>query len=239
MRTLFITGTDTGIGKTIVAASIARALRARAVDVGVLKPFASGNDDEEALSDIRLLQGAAALIEPPTAGTPFRFHAPLAPLSAARLESRHVPVPQALRLVRDYMAGHTATIIEGVGGAAVPLTERILVSDFIHDLNLPALIVARSALGTINHSLTCIEHLRTRHVQISGILFVRHEEGPLSQAEQVGPPTVCELSGMRNYGLVPHIPEIASATSDDSRLQYLPWQCEAIQAVANDLTLPG
>lgn len=235
MPALFVTGTGTGVGKTIVAASLARAFRERGIDVGVCKPFASGAvpgcdwRDDDAL----LLKEAAGCSDPLSEISPQRFAAPLAPLSAARLEARIVDVEAALRSAREVIGRHRVTIIEGVGGIAVPLTENVLVSDFARELGVPVLIVASSALGTINHSLLTIEHLRARKVEISGIIFVRGNNGALSLAETTGPDVVVELGGVESFGIVPFCGDLNNAQTAAEAASGLPWDCAAIRLLAS------
>ncbi|MGC8741624.1 MAG: dethiobiotin synthase [Candidatus Sumerlaeaceae bacterium] len=204
---LFVTGTDTGCGKTIVTATLARALAQRGIDVGVAKPFASGLDPNspEQSSDILFLQRAAQLSERLDEVCPVRFRLPLAPANAAPLEHKAVDIAGALAAMTRYGKKHEVVLIEGIGGAAVPLTEEYLVSDFVRELGLPCLVVARSALGTINHTILTVEHLRTKGVKVAGVIFNRLTEAPLDLAEQVGPPLAAHIAMCRNFGLLPFV----------------------------------
>jgi dethiobiotin synthetase len=239
-RALYVTGTDTGVGKTIVAACLARALRERSIDVGVMKPFASGTGDEGdwQTEDIALLRDAAGVTEPFSLLNPVRLKAPLAPLSAARIEGVDLDVPGVVSSVREYATRHQITIVEGIGGAAVPITGTCLVSDFIRELGYPALVVARSELGTINHTLLTVEHLRGRGVSIFGIVYVRGRKGPLSLAEETGPGVVAEMTDLPVFGLLPYSPELSGATDAAARAAQLPWRHASIRAVA-DAVVPA
>lgn len=237
---LFITGTDTGVGKTVVTAALARHLRNRGVRVGVMKPFASGVGGAEQVTgpeDAELLREAAGLAGQPIASIgPVRLRLPLAPLSAAREEGLELDILGVLDRVRDCIARYEMLLIEGIGGVAVPLADEVLVSGFIHELAVPALVVARSALGTINHSLLTIEHLRIRGVPVAGIVFVRSADGDLTPAEATGPAVIEEFSAVRNFGLTPFCPALADSSSTlEQRLAALPSECEAIQAIADAL----
>ncbi|MCX7624842.1 MAG: dethiobiotin synthase [Candidatus Sumerlaeaceae bacterium] len=235
MSCLFITGTDTGCGKTVVTASLAKALAARGVDVGVAKPFASGLDPEtpEEISDIRYLQRAAGLNEPLEQVCPIRLRLPLAPANAAPLEGKQLNIEMVARAMRRYMSCHKITLIEGIGGAAVPLTESYLVSDFVKDLAVPVLIVSRSALGTINHTLLTVEHLRSKNVTIFGLAFNRIHGGALDLAEEVGPPLAARIAGVRNFGIVPFV----SGTHPDTPppIEDLPVFSDTIMEIAEEL----
>jgi dethiobiotin synthetase len=231
MRGFFVTGTDTGCGKTIVSATLARALASAGVDVGATKPFASGIDVDapDELSDVCYLQRAAGLHEPLEKVCPARFRLPLAPVNAARLEEKNIDVEAVCQAVRDYARGHEFTIVEGIGGIAVPLAGHYLVSDFALQLGLPVLVVARSALGTINHTLLTVEHLKSRGLNIFGVVFNRLAPGPLTLAEQVGPPLAAQLADVRDFGIVPY----AEAATNDMPppIENLPVWSSAIRSI--------
>lgn len=243
VRSIFVTGTDTGVGKTIVAASIAKNMREAGEDVLVMKPYASGIvPGNEEQSDSALLAAAAGMPFDLEKISPARFELPLAPASAARREQKSIDHAAVLAATRAATTEGRFSIIEGVGGAAVPLVARYLVSTFLRDLKIPALIVARSALGTINHSLMTIEHLHARGIPIAGIIFVRQSGGELSLAEEVGPAAVKELVLIRSFGLVPFVPGLEESCSLDQRMGNLPSDCTAIQNFCEtwrDATHPG
>jgi len=233
---LFITGTDTGCGKTIVTATLARALASRGYDVGVCKPYASGIALEapEETSDIVFLQKAAGLREPIDLVCPARFSLPLAPAQAEPLENIRYTPEEICQRVQEYVKLHEITLVEGIGGAAVPLTHNYLVSDFIKDLGLPVLVVARSALGTINHTILTVEHLRNKGLSVLGVIFNRVTGGELSEAEKGGPPLAATLAGVPFLGVVPFVGE--EKVDSLPAVQQLPITCEAI---VNTLRLLG
>ncbi len=154
---LFVTGTDTGVGKTYVAALIARALRAAGRRVGVYKPAASGcpRDGQGRLvsPDAAALWEAAGRPGDLERVCPQRFAAPLAPHLAARAEGRQID-PLRLRSGADYWRGTSdVVVVEGAGGLLSPLGEREYVADLARDLGFPLVIVSRNVLGTINATL--------------------------------------------------------------------------------------
>lgn len=168
MSGVFITGTDTGCGKTYVTVWLARYLRRCGLDIGVMKPISTGSAKDD---DARRLKSALKLAEPLKLINPLHYRAPLAPLAAAKLEKRKLPLATIVKAFRQLEKRHEIVIVEGVGGALVPLTEKLLVADLIKKLNLPALIVARAGLGTINHTLLTVEALRRRNIPIMGIII--------------------------------------------------------------------
>ncbi|MGA2616968.1 MAG: dethiobiotin synthase [Thermoguttaceae bacterium] len=154
---LFVTGTDTGVGKTYVAALIVRALRAAGRRVGVYKPAASGcpRDEQGRLvsPDAAVLWEAAGRPADLEQVCPQRFAAPLAPHLAAQAEARRLD-PLRLRTGLDYWRGRSDVIVvEGAGGLLSPLGEREYVADLARDLGFPLVVVSRNILGTINATL--------------------------------------------------------------------------------------
>jgi dethiobiotin synthetase len=164
----FITGTDTGCGKTYVTLRLAQQLLADGHDVGVMKPFSTGPAGED---DARLLKKKLKLKDPLRLINPIHLQAPLAPLVAAKLERRTLNVESIAQAFRTLSKRHEIVLVEGVGGVLVPLTEKLVVADLIKKLKLPAIIVARARLGTINHTLLTVEALRRRKIPIMGIIL--------------------------------------------------------------------
>ena len=170
MRGLFITGTDTGVGKTLVAAGLAAWCRRQGVDVGVMKPIATGG--ERGISpDARLLAHAAAVDDPWSLINPVCYREPLAPAVAARRVHRPVRFPTIVRAFRELSQRHDVLIVEGIGGLLVPLSRRLTVADLIRLLNLPVLVVSRRRLGTLNHTLLTIEHAKRVGLKVVGVVL--------------------------------------------------------------------
>lgn len=184
---LFITGTDTGVGKTHVACGLARALRGAGVDVGAMKPVATGfagnsklptpNSKHPPPTDTDLLQQAARSIDSPELVTPFAYRPPISPDQAARLARRPVHLAPILAAYRALARRHDVMIVEGVGGLLVPLGPRLLVADLARALGLPLLIVARAGLGTLNHTLLTLEAARRRGLRVAGVVLNHGGEG--------------------------------------------------------------
>jgi dethiobiotin synthetase len=168
-RGLFVTGTDTGVGKTFVAAALAAVLRARGVDVGVMKPVASGcvaGAHGLVSRDARELQRAAATRDPGELVTPFAFRLPLAPAVAARRAGRRFSMARALIAYRRLARRHELMIVEGVGGLLVPLGPRLCVADLAARMRLPLLVVVANRLGAINHALLTLNEARRRRLPV-------------------------------------------------------------------------
>jgi dethiobiotin synthetase len=187
MSGLFLTATGTDIGKTFVAVELIRELRRRGRAVAAVKPVVSGFEEWSApASDpARLL---AALDLPATPDeiariAPFRFRAAVAPDMAARREGLTLDYEALISFCRAEFATADALLVEGIGGAMVPLDPERTVLDWMADLALPALLVTGNYLGTISHTLTAITALRHRHVPVAAVVVSESGEGPVPLAE--------------------------------------------------------
>jgi dethiobiotin synthetase len=172
MHGLFVTATDTGAGKTFVAALIARAWRRQAVAFRVCKPVATGAewiDGRWRGEDTRLLAEAAGDPDYP-AITPWVFPAPAAPPVAARLAGVELTLSDLADAVRRRAAGGALVLVEGVGGLLCPLTERETVADLAAELDLPLVVVTRRSLGTLNHTLLTLEAAAARRLRTAGVV---------------------------------------------------------------------
>lgn len=167
----FITGTDTGVGKTWIAGGLARILRSRGLNLGVWKPVQCGALPGNPEADSRLLKERSGVDDPEDMITPCSFAAPLAPLVAGLLENRRVDVTGMLAVGQPLGEKYAFLLVEGAGGLAVPLNEREMVADFAARLGYPIIIVARPGLGTINHTLLTVEYARSRGLSIFGVIF--------------------------------------------------------------------
>ncbi|HVS37859.1 MAG TPA: dethiobiotin synthase [Gemmataceae bacterium] len=203
MRGLFITATDTGAGKTFVAAIIARTLREQGARVRVCKPVATGA--EELSEDTRILaeaagDGAYAAI------TPFVFAAPAAPPVAARLAGSALRLDALADAVRRRAAPRALLVVEGVGGLLCPLTERETVADLAAALGLPLVVVARRSLGTLNHTLLTLEVAFSRRLPVAGVVV--NETTPVQgPAEETNVEELRRRIGVPLLAVVPHQPD--------------------------------
>ncbi|HDS16227.1 MAG TPA: dethiobiotin synthase [Proteobacteria bacterium] len=197
---LFITGTDTGVGKTMVSAALACALRQKEISFSYLKPVESGIPDRlylEERSDAAIVKKAGELPQALTEIAPFTFREALSPLLAARREGRKLSGQELSDWVRKRLEPTCFTLVEGAGGLLAPLCPDYLVLDLIKALNLPVLVVCRSSLGAINHTLLTLERLRREGINPAG-LIINHlnpspgiaEKGFLSQLQEFDPVTV-------------------------------------------------
>src|SRR5437899_2328193 len=143
----FVTGTDTGVGKTVVAAALAICLRQRGLNVGVMKPVETGVGERgSTLSDAEYLRAAGGAVDPVDAIGPYRLAAPLAPLAAARQAGTVIEMDRILTAYERLAAGHTLMVVEGIGGVLVPIGHHFNVRDLIARLGLPTVVVGRATL---------------------------------------------------------------------------------------------
>ena len=188
MIRLFVTGSGTGVGKTLVTAALTHQLRRAGKSVRAVKPVISGytpethgDSDTACLLDSLGESHANAAVD---RVSPFRFAAPLAPDMAAAREGKRLDFAALMRFCRASADGpEDILLIEGVGGVMVPLTEGETVLDWIAALGTPSLVVAGSYLGTISHTLTAADALRQRRLPIAGIVISESEESPVPPEE--------------------------------------------------------
>jgi len=176
VRGVFVTGTDTGVGKSVVAAAVCAALAARGEPVAAFKPAVTGLDEPPGQwpPDHVLLARAAGGGQAPEEVAPYRFGPPLSPHYAAELAGHAIEPARLLAAAR----AHELLVCEGVGGLMVPITPGYLVRDLAVDLALPLVIAARTGLGTINHTLLTIEAARAAGLRVAGIVMTPWAEHP-------------------------------------------------------------
>jgi len=204
---IFITGTDTGVGKTYVGAGIAAALRAQGIDVGVMKPAETGCSTQRGSlvpRDAQLLMKAAGAYDPLDLVVPYRFRDPLAPAVAAELAGKNIAFKKILAAFRMLSEQHGFMLVEGAGGILVPLTGRSSYLDLAASLALPVLVVARPGLGTINHTLLTIAVLRARKITIAGIVINHCRKGKTGLSERTNPAVIERISRVPVIGIVRH-----------------------------------
>jgi dethiobiotin synthase len=166
-RGLFVTGSDTGVGKTVVCAALMHRLRSRAPKIRYWKPFQTGFPPDSDTATVRELGNCR---DSEIADVGIRLAAPLAPLFAARLEKKTVTIDDALSMT-SFDDGRVL-VIEGAGGLLVPINEKEMITDLIARLGMPVVVATRSTLGTINHTLLTLEALRNRKMTVAGVVMV-------------------------------------------------------------------
>ena len=194
---LFITATDTEVGKTVVAGAIADWFKRRQFRVGVCKPVATGcKHVREGLvsEDAEFLAHCADAAAPLDIICPQRFSEPLAPAVAIERAGRKLDWEAIDQSLREIAGQSDVMIVEGIGGVMVPLDGKYLLRDVIQWLGLPAVVVARPGLGTINHTLLTLEALRIANIPIAGVVVNRYPADNASLAEETN------LRAIEKYG---------------------------------------
>ncbi|HTM13148.1 MAG TPA: dethiobiotin synthase [Bryobacteraceae bacterium] len=200
MKGLFVTGTDTGVGKTVVAAALMHRYRG----VGPLrywKPIQTGIEIDDDTATVRRLGGCS---EDELFDQGARLSKPVSPHLAARWAGQRIDLAELRGLVGNGGDG-TTWIVEGAGGVLVPVNETQTMADWIAYLALPALVVARSGLGTINHTLLTLEALQTRRLCVAGVIMI-------------GEANADNRAAIEKYGHVPVVAEMPFLTPLDPGL---------------------
>lgn len=238
MKGIFITATDTEVGKTVITGAIAAALKARGINIGVLKPLASGGF----LDNNGLLQSEDASFLIKATGISYEDQilvnslclAPaLTPAVAAIQSGITIDIQQIIadcRFAGDHFA---AVLIEGVGGIAAPLWEDYLVADMMVELKLPAVIVTRPDLGTINHTLLTAAYAKQQGIKVAGIVVNKWDEASAGILEQSNLEYIKRLTGIPVIGKFPADAAISVATGQTDKLAYLAEQHLAIEYLLN------
>ena len=225
---VFVTGTDTGVGKTMITAALALYLRGRGVNVGVMKPVETGVADTARLGeDGELLQWAADSRDEPDLITPYRFKAPLAPSVAAKKEDRAIDVSVILAAAETLRQRHDFLLIEGAGGLMVPLAGGLLLADLARQLGYPLVVVARPDLGTVNHTLLTTFAAQGMSIPCAGFMINNMPEAP-DEACASAPKTLVTLASADLLGVLSHhhgTPrDVVSALAHEiAGLNTLPW----------------
>ena len=214
MKAYFVTGTDTGVGKTTVSCALLAAARARGLRVDAIKPVETGcvADDDGRLSaaDAVALARAAGDAGRPRALEMYR--AALAPSVAAELEGRSVDVERlqsGVRLVRSRKLDFL--VVEGAGGLLVPLTADLDMAALAARVGLPLLVVARAGLGTINHTLLTLEAAARRSLEVAGVVLSAAVPGTSRADVDRNALEISRRGGARIFGILPHQPDLTPA----------------------------
>jgi dethiobiotin synthetase len=206
-RGIFVTGTDTDVGKSIVAAVIARLAVTSGLRTGVMKPVTSGctlRDGVRSSDDAELLAYGAGIETLPPQATPYLLTAPLAPSVAAAKEGVRIDLEQIATDYETLAREHDFMVVEGAGGLMAPLAGGLLVADLILRLGLSVIVVARPGLGTVNHTLLTCLAARQMGITVTGVIISGFPEDP-DEAEESAPHLIGSLSGAPLLGVFPCI----------------------------------
>jgi dethiobiotin synthetase len=204
----FIAGTDTGVGKTIMAGAIIMALSFLGHRVGVMKPIESGCGREGGVLipfDGMFLKEAAHLDESVTLVTPCCFESPLAPLSASETDMKEVEMEEIRRAFARLSAKYGAMVVEGIGGLMVPVKRDYYVVDMAKEFGLPLLLVARPGLGTVNHTMLSINCALKEGLEVAGLIINYSKPPDGSLAEKTNPKLLAQICPVPIIGIFPYL----------------------------------
>ena len=216
---IFITGTDTGVGKTVITAALALSLKNSGLDVGVMKPIQSGSS-LPGLTDIEFLRAVLGEKEPSPDDCVYSFEAPLSPAAAAALSGETIDPGRIKSAYGRLSSSRDVVLVEGAGGLLVPITGDYLMADLARDLSLPLLIIARPGLGTVNHTALTIECARQRGLTVLGVVINAFPSSP-GPAERTNPSAIIKQTGAPLLGVYPEDPSLHVAEGVFGAMQRL------------------
>ena len=209
MKGYFVTGTDTGVGKTAITAGIAGSLRNLGVNVGVMKPIATGYPQKIGYksADVTILVEAAGIKDPEDLINPVFLPIPTSPYDATKLLSVSIDMPLILTKFKKLLSLHDVILIEGIGGIMTPITKKFFVADMIKAMAIETIIVTRATLGTLNHTVMTCKICKDYDIIIKGLVINNFDEKGTA-AEKNAPATLYELTGINIIGIIPFIKDL-------------------------------
>ena len=212
MKSLFITGTDTDVGKTYVTAGLAVTLRKMKVDVGIMKPFAAGKAQKKGYKseDVEILSKAAQVCEPESLVNPQFFAMAASPYTASKSLNVKVKKATVLSSFKKLSKLHQMTLVEGMGGIMTPILKNYYITDLIKEMKLPAVIVTRTKVGTVNHTIMTVKMCQKYKIPIKGIIINNFDSDGYSVKSLKR--DLQNLAGVPILGAIPYIEDL----SDDS-----------------------
>ena len=208
MKSLFITGTDTDVGKTYITAGLAITLRKMSIDVGVMKPFAAGVAQKKGFKseDVEILSNAAQINDSESLVNPQFFPISASPYTAWKKLKIKPKIPLILSSFKKLSKMHEMMLVEGMGGTLTPILKNYYVTNLIKDMKIPAVIVTRSKVGTVNHTLMTVMMCQKYKIPIKGIIINNFDKGyPINQLKK----DLESLTGIKVLGSIPFIKDMS------------------------------
>ncbi len=202
LKNIFITGTDTSVGKSIVSALFALYLHSEGKKVCISKPLQTGSPKDS--DSLKELTGNKI----PIFNT-YSFLLPAAPSISAKHENKEINIEKIISDIRKLEDQFDCVIVEGIGGIAVPIGDSYLVADLIKDLNYPTVIVARPSLGTINHSVLTIEFAKQKGLNLLGFVLSGYDKTLNDPVIKAAPDVISELTGVKCLIKVPKVKKLS------------------------------
>jgi len=210
MKPLFVTATDTDIGKTCVCAGLAYALKKMDIDVGIMKPFACGVKQKIGFSsnDLTILANAAVVDDAEDIINPFFFPIPASPYTAAKNLDVKIDVEHVMECFRKLDEIHDIVLVEGIGGIMTPILKDYAIIDLIKDLMANTIIVTSSKIGTVNHTVLTCNMCKNMNIPIKGLIINNFDSAgyPIHELERdlsalTDLPVLCSLPHMEKFNL--------------------------------------
>jgi dethiobiotin synthetase len=212
-RGVFVSATDTSVGKTTLACGLIGFLKKQGVNVGVMKPVASGAvecDSGKLISqDVEMLVKFSQSGDPWTLINPYCLATPVTPALAARIEGVRIDFDRIKKCFLEISQKHDLIVVEGAGGVLSPVFENLLVVDIIQTLDLPVLVVSHAGLGTINHTLMTFECLKHRQISVLGFFLNQFPQNP-NLSESTNAEIIASVSGVPHLGSIPELGDFFS-----------------------------
>jgi len=204
MISLFVTGTDTDVGKTCITASIVSYLSKMNVDVGVMKPFASGYKatSDSVSDDVKILMKYSGVDDSIDLVNPYFFEIPTSPYDACKQLNLEIEISRVIDSYKQLASIHDVMVVEGIGGIMTPISKNYFVSDLISDLQMNTIIVTGSKVGTVNHLMLTYQHVKEKNLRLNGFIINQNvSDGyELSNLKQ----QIIDLTGQTVYGSIPY-----------------------------------
>ena len=211
MKSIFITGTDTDIGKTYITAGLAVTLRKMGVDIGVMKPFAAGNAQKNGFKseDVEILSKAAQVNDSENLVNPQFFPIPASPYTAWKKLKIKPKIPTILKSFKKLSNLHEMLLIEGMGGVMTPILKDYYIANLIKEMKIPTIIVTRSKVGTVNHTIMTVKFCEKFKIPIKGIIINNFDKGyPVKQLKN----DLEGLTGVKVLGSIPFLKNLSDAS---------------------------
>jgi len=209
VKAYFITGTDTGVGKTSIMAGLAGSMRKLGVDVGVMKPIATGNPSKTGFksSDVAKLVEIAGIKDPENLVNPVFFSLPTSPYDATKFLELSVDMSLIFDQFKKLLSLHEILLVEGIGGIMTPITQNFFVADMIKGMGIETIIVTRATIGTLNHTVMTCNMCKDYGIKIRGLVINNFDEKG-TPAEKNAPATLYEITNIPILGTVPFIKDL-------------------------------
>jgi len=208
LKSIFITGTDTDVGKTYITAGLAITLRKMGTDIGVMKPFAAGIPQKKGFKseDVEILSNAAQVNDPEILLNPQFFPISASPYTAWKKLKIKPKIPLILSSFKKLSKNHKMMLVEGMGGTMTPILKNYYIANLIKDMKTPTIIVTRSKVGTVNHTLMTVMMCQKYKIPIKGIIINNFDDGyPINQLKK----DLENLTGIKVLGSIPFINDMS------------------------------